>query len=217
LIFSPKYTIDPISFYTLFWDKTGRLSENEIYFSGEREMKSFFKSLVIIFVCVVVGGAVFVWTGIYNVAADVPHWRGTLLLLEAVRERSIEVHSGGLAVPPLQSEEMINLGFPHFHETCRLCHGAPGQRPQEFAQGMYPGPPALSGHELQRENGDQELYWIVKNGLKMTGMPAFGETHSEKELQGIVAFLRRLPSLDSEAYQNMVLTLSQEGPGEEAP
>jgi mono/diheme cytochrome c family protein len=172
-------------------------------------MKSFFIAVLIIFGCVLVGGAAFVWSGIYNVGADVPHWKATFLLLEAVRERSIAVHSEGIKVPPLNNEGLVDTGFPHFHDTCRLCHGAPGYHRGEFAQGLYPNPPVLSSHEVQRENDDRALYWIVKNGLKMTGMPSFGKTHSEKQLWGIVAFLRRLPSLDAQSYRGMVETLLQ--------
>jgi len=172
-------------------------------------MRSFFIALFVIFGCVLVGGVAFVWSGIYNVGADVPHWKTTFLLLEAVRERSISVHSEGIEVPPLNNEGLVKTGFPHFHEMCRLCHGAPGYQKEEFAQGLYPNPPVLSSREVQRENDDRALYWIVQNGLKMTGMPSFGKTHSEKQLWGIVAFVRRLPSLDPQTYKGMVETLLQ--------
>jgi hypothetical protein len=177
-------------------------------------MKSFFIALLVIFGCVLVAGAVFVWSGTYNVAADVPHWKLTFLLLEAVRERSIAVHSEGIKVPSLNNEGLVDASLPLFHDMCRLCDGAPGYQREEFAQGLYPNPPVLSSHEVQRENGDRALYWIVKNGLKMTGMPSFGKTHSEKRLWGIVAFLRRLPSLDPTTYKGMVEALSQGKEGE---
>lgn len=177
-------------------------------------MKSFFAAVIIIFGCLIVGGAAFVLSGIYNVAADVPHWRVTFLLLEAVRDRSIDVHSKGITVPALNDEGLVRAGFPHFHETCRFCHGGPGYPREKFAEGLYPKPPSLGSHEVQRENEDRELYWIVKNGLKMTGMPSFGKTHSEKQLWGIVAFLRSLPSLDPQTYKQMVESLSQGAEGE---
>ena len=176
-------------------------------------MKSFFVVVLIILGCLVLGGAAFVLSGIYNVAADVPHWRGTFLLLEAVRERSIAFHSEGIKGPTLNNEGLVTQGFAHFHDTCRLCHGAPGYEREEFAEGLYPKPPFLGSQEVQRENEDRELYWVVKNGLKMTGMPSFGKTHTEEQLWGMVAFLRRLPSLDPQAYRHMVETLSQGAEG----
>ena len=177
-------------------------------------MKSFFAGVFIVLGCIIVGGAVLVLSGAYNVAADVPHWRVTFLLLDAVRDRSIDVHSKGITVPSLNEEVMVQAGLPHFHETCRLCHGAPGYPREEFAEGLYPEPPFLGSRAMQRELEDRELYWIVKNGLKMTGMPAFGKTHSEEQLWEIVAFLRRLPSLDSRTYEQMVETIL-EGAGED--
>jgi mono/diheme cytochrome c family protein len=177
-------------------------------------MKSFFAGVLIVLGCIIVGGGALVLSGVYNVAADVPHWRLTLLLLEAVKDRSIAAHSEGITVPPLNEEDLVQAGLPHFHETCRLCHGAPGYPREEFAEGLYPEPPFLGSRAMQREIGDQGLYWIVKNGLKMTGMPAFGKTHSEEQLWGIVAFLRRLPSLDARTYEQMVETIS-EGAGED--
>ena len=176
-------------------------------------MKSFFTGVLVLLGCLIVGGGVFVLSGAYNVAADVPHWRVTLLLLEGVKDRSIAVHSEGIAVPSLNEEGMIQEGFPHFHGTCRFCHGAPGYPREEFAEELYPKPPSLGSPGLQRELEDRELYWIVKNGLKMTGMPAFGKTHSDEQLWGIVAFLRRLPSLDSRSYEQMVETMSEGAPG----
>jgi mono/diheme cytochrome c family protein len=177
-------------------------------------MKSLFLTVLITIGCIIVAAVVFALSGIYNVAADVPHWRATLLLLEVARERSISVHSRGITVPPLNSEDMVNRGFPHFHDMCRFCHGGPGYPREEFAEGLYPKPPLLGSHEIQRENEDRELYWIVKNGLKMTGMPSFGKTHSDEDIWSIVAFLRRLPSLDPQSYKQMVERISQGDEGE---
>ena len=177
-------------------------------------MKSFFAGVLIVLGCLIVGAGVLVLSGAYNVAAEVPHWKVTLLLLEAVKDRSLAVHSEGITVPPLNEESLIQAGFPHFHGTCRLCHGGPGYPREEFAEGLYPEPPLLSSPGLQRELGDRELYWIIGNGLKMTGMPAFGKIHSEEQLWGIVAFLRRLPSLDERTYEQMVETTSGEAEGD---
>jgi len=167
-------------------------------------MKSLFLTVLLTIGCIIVAAAAFALSGIYNVAADVPHWKATLLLLEVARERSISVHSRGITVPALNNEDMVNGGFPHFHDMCRLCHGGPGYPREEFAEGLYPKPPFLASHVIQRENEDQELYWIIKNGLKMTGMPSFGRTHSDEDIWGIVAFVRRLPSLDPQTYKHMV-------------
>jgi mono/diheme cytochrome c family protein len=109
-----------------------------------------------------------------------------------------------IAPPPLQGNELVDRGFPHFQATCRLCHGAPGVRPLEFTEGLYPRPPLFPSKDVQQDLSDAQLYWIVKHGLKMTGMPSFGVTHSDEDIWAIVAFVRRLPTLSPQEYQAMV-------------
>jgi len=172
-------------------------------------MKTFVITILVLLGCVVVGGGLFVWSGIYDVSARVPHWEVTYLLLEAVREQSVSAHSKGIAAPPLKDSSLIKAGFPHFHETCRLCHKAPGYPPADFSIGLYPYPPYLASDEIRNEMTDAELFWVVQNGLKMTAMPAFGDKHTSDQIWSIVAFVRKLPELDAHAYQEMVQGLQR--------
>jgi mono/diheme cytochrome c family protein len=181
-------------------------------------MKAFIWGVVTVIVLIMLGGAIFVWSGMYNVAADVPHYQVTFWLLDEARERSVAFHSRGIVPPSLAGQKLVDVGFPHYHEMCRLCHGAPGVPRLEFAQGLYPNPPSLVSDDVQQDLSDAELFWLVKNGLKMTGMPSFGNTHTEEQLWGIVAFLRRLPNLAPEDYGAMVkaeMGSSPEGEGQE--
>jgi hypothetical protein len=152
---------------------------------------------------IIAGAAVFVWSGIYNMAATEPHWDITYNILEVARDRSISVHSKGLVAPSLSDPKLELIGASHFHHTCRLCHGAPGHPRSEFSVGLYPSPPSLVSDEV-RERNDAGLFWILKNGIKMTGMPAFGVTDDDEELWGTVALLRRLPKLKAEEYNELV-------------
>ena len=164
------------------------------------------KILFVLFIIVgllIAAIAAFVWTGSYNVAASVPHWKITHWFLEKVREQSISAHSRGTIVPSLNNPKLVETGFKNYHEMCRLCHGAPGYSRTEIAKGLYPGPPDLTKRDEERPS-DTKVYWVIKNGIKMTGMPAFGPTHSEDELLGIVAFLKRLPNLKPEKYRSLV-------------
>ncbi len=144
-----------------------------------------------------------VWLGLYNVAATVPHRRIAHLFLEEVRDRSISAHSKGITVPSLKNPRLFDIGFKHYHEMCRVCHGALGGSRTEIAQGLNPGPPDFSSKDTKMRN-EAELYWVINNGIKMTGMPAFGPTHSEDELWGIVVFVKRLPKLKPEEYAAMI-------------
>jgi mono/diheme cytochrome c family protein len=168
-----------------------------------KNIKIFLAFLITLFL--LVGGiSVFVWWGGYNVAATVPHWKVTHWFLEEMRERSISAHSRGIIVPSLNNPKLVEAGFKDYHEMCRLCHGAPGYSRTEIAKGLYPPPPDLTKEEFAKGANSAELYWVIKNGIKMTGMPAFGPTHSEDQLLGIVAFVRRLPNLKPEEYKALI-------------
>lgn len=156
--------------------------------------------------------ALFIVSGVYNVSASVPHWAVTALLLEGAREQSVWFHASKSALPDLSNPKLAEVGVRHFQPMCRLCHGAPGQERREFAKGLNPGPPDLASGEVQ-ENSDAELFWIVTNGIKMTGMPAFGATHGREEIAGIVALVRRLPKMSPEEYGALAASVGQEGEG----
>ncbi len=164
-------------------------------------MKYFFGALVGV-TLLLIGAGIFLYTGRYNVGAIAPHSKITTWILEEARDRSIHFHSREIEAPSLKESKLVKDGFKEYHEMCRQCHGAPGRQPAEFAQGLYPKPPDLTSKEM-KEFSEGELYWVVKNGIKMTGMPAFGPTHEENELWGIVAFLRNLPKLGTGEYEAM--------------
>ena len=145
----------------------------------------------------------FVWSGSYNIAATVPHWKITHWLIGEVRDRSISAQSGGIIVPSLKDPKLLNIGLSNYHAMCRLCHGAPGYSRTEIATGLYPIPPDFTSKDIKMRN-EAELYWVIKNGIKMTAMPAFGPTHSEEELWGIVALVKGLPNLKPAEYKAMV-------------
>ncbi|HXG78947.1 MAG TPA: cytochrome c [Methyloceanibacter sp.] len=140
--------------------------------------------------------------GLYNVAADVPHTQPVYWLLETARERSIEARAKNITVPgDLSDPNRIASGAGQYAEMCADCHLAPGMKRTEIARGLYPRAPELRrGTDLT----PAEQFWVVKHGLKMTGMPAWGVTHSDELLWDVVAFLRRLPDLTPEQYQELV-------------
>ena len=158
----------------------------------------------LIAITIVLGAtALFVYLGWYNVAASAPHWKITTWFLEEVRERSVSHYSKGIQAPSLKDPKWIKAGFNEYHAMCQLCHGAPGSSLSELAKGLNPKPPDLALQEVQRRS-NAELHWVVKNGIKMTGMPAFGPTHDEEELWSMVSFVRRLPGLHKNEYEVMI-------------
>ena len=143
-----------------------------------------------------------VYMGAYNVAADVPHTQPVYWLMTKVREGSVAARAAGIDVPgDLTDLKRITSGAGQYAEMCVGCHLAPGMKRTEMSRGLYPRAP-----ELRRASDRKpaEQFWIVKHGVKMTGMPAWGITHSDEILWNVVAFLRKLPELTPEQYQALV-------------
>lgn len=140
--------------------------------------------------------------GIVNVAADVPHSQPVFWLLKTAKEQSIAVRAAGIAVPPdLGDAKRLAAGAAQYAEMCSSCHLAPGMKRTEISRGLYPRAPELRrGSNLTAA----EQFWIVKHGIKMTGMPAWGVTHDDELLWDVVAFLRKLPDLTADQYQALV-------------
>jgi mono/diheme cytochrome c family protein len=146
--------------------------------------------------------ALVLYSGVYNVAADVPHTQTVYRLMDAVRERSIASHAKDVAVPgDLADATRIAAGAGLYAEMCSLCHLAPGMKRTEISRGLYPRAPELRrGTELK----PAEEFWVVKHGIKMTAMPAWGLTHSDDLLWDLVAFLRKLTELTPDEYEALV-------------
>lgn len=163
-------------------------------------MKYLIGVLATIAVLVVIGLALVV-IGTYNVAATQPHSRIGLWLLDTTMHSSVEARAGQVDPPPELTDRQLRRGLQHFRDTCEHCHGAPGVEPADWAHGLRPTPPDLA--KKAPEWTDQQIFWIVQHGIKMTGMPAFGSQHSDEELWSIVAFVKSLPELSSEEYRDL--------------
>lgn len=151
-------------------------------------------------------------TGAYNVAATESHWGITEWGLSTLQHKSVAARAEGLAVAiPVDATE-LDEGFEHFHSMCVECHGAPGFDRSESGQGLNPLPPRLE--EEAHEWTDAELFWIVKHGIRLAGMPAFGPTHTDEEIAAIVGFIRVMETLTEEEYAERVRALEREAPGE---
>src|SRR5215204_548800 len=103
------------------------------------------KVIAIALALVVILGIGFVYGGIFNVAADDPHWGITSRLIESARERSISAGARAVAAPAaLDDPQLIAIGAGHYAEMCTGCHLAPGMAETEVRVGLYPKPPNLS-------------------------------------------------------------------------
>lgn len=143
---------------------------------------------------------VFVWSGIYNIGADDPHFRTTHAILETLRDRSIEARAGKLEVPDLSDPAKITQGAGNYNAMCTGCHLSPGMAETELSKGLYPAPPNLSTEKV----GLAQAFWVIKHGIKASGMPAWGKSMADDYIWNMAAFLQKLPTLDAEQYKAMV-------------
>lgn len=143
--------------------------------------------------------------GYYPIGADSPHWPITTELITLVREASIERQASDVRRPEhLASPELIRRGAGNYAAMCAACHLAPGKPASELQAGLYPQPPELALMDIDDE---ARAFTIIKHGIKLTGMPAWGSSHSDEDIWALVAFLKQLPGLSAEEY----LALSQLG------
>ena len=138
-------------------------------------------------------------SGIVPVKASSGHWPPTEWLLQFAKRRSIATWSLPIEAPRLDDPALVVKGASQFDVGCRPCHGSPGLYQPRIAWRMLPHPPDLS--VIARKFSAEELFFIVKHGLKLTGMPAWPVSSRDDEVWSMVAFLRVLPELDIESYR----------------
>lgn len=161
------------------------------------------------FVLAIICGATFIYMGAYDVAATHRHWPFMEWVLDIARIRSIKSHAAGTQAPPgLDDPAKLVMGVEHFAAHCAVCHGAPGVPKGDIAKGLYPPSPDLAVNSTRYT--EAELFWIIKHGIKMTGMPAWAD-HSDEELWATVAFIKKLPGMTPEEYGKLVMASMAHG------
>ncbi|WP_019531454.1 c-type cytochrome [Dasania marina] len=162
------------------------------------------KYFIVIAVALLAAAIIYIYAGIYPMGADVPHNKLSYWLLETVREQSVASASKDIRVPALDDPELLLAGGADYNDMCTACHLKPGQEQSDMSIGLYPKPPNLSlktkGHGDAVQNSRRQ-FWIIKHGIKASGMPAWGPTHDDERIWAMVAFLQKLPELTPLQYQ----------------
>jgi mono/diheme cytochrome c family protein len=159
-------------------------------------------ALIVAFTLLLQGAAAaaFIESGLYNIGADDHHNKLTLTIIEQLREQSIALRAGAIGAQPALSSERAQAGAVRYAALCAGCHLAPGETKSDIRPGLYPHPPNLAQGEVQ---DPQRAFWIIKHGIKMTAMPAWGKTLNDDAIWDLVAFVREMPTLTPEAYQQI--------------
>ena len=161
----------------------------------------FFAFVGVLAIVVAIAGLVYFFGGFYNVSAANGGNPAIEWSVAHVREASLGHYAKGPPAPSwFNDPKTIQAGAHEFtEEGCVRCHGAPGRKPDKFVQGMDPQPP-----DLGKANADDPpsfVFWIVKHGIRMTAMPAFGGHASDEEIWRAVAFVKHLKSITPLQYK----------------
>jgi cytochrome c553 len=151
------------------------------------------------------GGILFSASGIMPIKASSGHWAITAWLLNFIMRRSVITHSLGIDVPKLDDPALVVKGATHYEFGCRPCHGGPHLPQPVIAGHMTQHPPPLPPEIPKWQS--EELFYIVKHGVKFTGMPAWPAQQRDDEVWAVVAFLLKMPKLSAQEYQTVARSL----------
>jgi mono/diheme cytochrome c family protein len=176
------------------------------------------KTIVAVLVGSLMLGTSFIYSGLYPMGADNHHFKLTHWALETLRERSIARSANDIVVPDLSDPSLLLAGGADYNEMCSGCHLRPGVSENDMTTGLYPSPANLAGKTDQHrhdhadqasgEEAARRAFWIIKHGIKASGMPAWGPTHDDARIWAMVSFLQKLPELNETQYQ--ILTTRSE-------
>jgi len=173
-------------------------------------MKTVITTVIAVIALEALIGFVLIYTGTIDISASAQEGGIMRWILSTTRDRAISARAGRLPTPSLTDSNMIMKGFEHYHEMCVDCHGAPGKKAEEYAEGLNPRAPNLI--RSTRDMSPSEIFVVVKEGIKMTGMPAFHGSHTDSQLWSIVAFVIKMQTMSPAEYSAMS---SHRSPGTE--
>lgn len=152
-----------------------------------------------------------VYSGAYDISATRQHWQATHSVLEIAMRQSVRRQARAIEEPALTDPQRALRGAASYHDKCVQCHGAPGVAQSDIGLGMQPLPGPLV--DAKQHWRPRELYWVVRHGIKMTGMPAWQYRLADEEIWDLVAFMQQLPQLNAAQYAQWM----QAAPSSERP
>lgn len=165
------------------------------------------RAVLLVAFATTIGAVGFLYSGLYPMGADTPHTGPVYWALETLRERSIARAIRDIEAPDLSDPQLLLAGGPDYNDMCAGCHLKPGRSASDLSQGLYPQPPNLAeasddhSHAHDPAISAARQFWIIKHGIKASGMAAFGPTHDDERIWALVAFLQKLPELTPAQYQ----------------
>jgi mono/diheme cytochrome c family protein len=177
-------------------------------------MKKIIVTVITTLIVISVLFTAYIYSGMYDVSQITPHNALTKWMIRTTLHKSINSRLKDIQVPVLNDTANFAEGFEHYNEMCVMCHGAPGIDPDEMVKGLYPKPPKF--YKADDQPDPDESFWIIKNGIKMTSMPAYGPTHDDKKIWAITDFfLNKMSKMTPEEYQAWIKKYSEKSETQE--
>lgn len=176
-----------------------------------KTLKTVVATLVVAAILIPLAVLGIIYSGAYNVAATSEHWPVTKWLLNQTVQHSIAARAENIEMPALGAQKQVLAGAANYEAMCAVCHAAPGVEQGLPAVAMYPRPPRLdqAAHDMTPE----QVFWVIKNGIKASGMPAWGASHSDEDIWSMVAFIQQLPQMSATDYQQIQQKADASGMG----
>ncbi len=164
-------------------------------------MKKIVVTIIVVLMVLGAGAFILMHSGLYDISI-LNHDNGVInWALDKGMTRSVQYHAQGIHMPELLDAAMVRQGFEVYKMRCVGCHGAPGVKSGPIAEGLWPTASNLA--ETVPDWKPAELFWITKNGIKFTAMPAWGPSYNDDQIWAIVAYLEKLPHLTPAEYAAM--------------
>ncbi|MCM2292807.1 cytochrome c [Allorhizobium sp. BGMRC 0089] len=158
----------------------------------------------------------FIYSGLFDYRATSPHYPIVTWALHQTYQSSMESRTKDIAIPDnLETAERVSTGAGLYQQHCAICHGAPGMALDPIGKGIYPDAPNLL--KATRKNHPNQVYYVAKYGIKMTGMPAFGKSFSDDTLWSIAAFLHKDKGISAADYATLVKDAQNNMPAPASP
>jgi mono/diheme cytochrome c family protein len=168
-------------------------------------MKAVLKAfLLLVAIIAVLGVVTFIWIGSRGISAKAEPGRIETVVARTMRRLAIPRGSREERNPVAPSTDVIAEGMSHYADHCAACHANDGSGETEMGLGLYPKPPDMRLPATQ-ELTDGELFYIIENGVRLTGMPAWatGTDEGRESTWHLVHFIRELPRLTPEQVEKM--------------
>jgi mono/diheme cytochrome c family protein len=167
-----------------------------VHEARRRPVKHVLVTLAVVVVLGALGAAGVLFSGLFNVAATVADSPALRWMFVTVREGSIKFHARNIQAPPVADAEHLANGFKVYRADCVMCHTPVGRQPGPMALGFNPQAPSFEENDMTVA----QLFWVAKNGIRFTGMPAWGPSRSDQDLWDAVGFAMTLPKMSAAEY-----------------